>query len=236
MCIRWGTENGEGSEEEGEGAVTRMDVAGEGASDTEARGQGIEMEVEAEVGEGKAWGGSGGVCHVCRAQGVERPDPACAECTAIAGAGGRAGGGRRGILKVHDNRERQRGGGGGGGEGMSGGEGSLQDEGCEGHGVSVVEGGEAVGESELGGVGRRESEVAAGGRRKFTAEEDENILAFLLEREKERQTKPEQALVVGVESRSTNPGLSPAGEKLWRMAESAQICPGRSWMSLKVKI
>ena len=80
-----------------------------------------------------------------------------------------------------------------------------------------------MGESEVGGVVRRESEVGAGGRRKFTAEEDENIIAFLLEREKERQTKPEQALT-----------LSPAGEKLWRMAESAQICPGRSWMSLKV--
>jgi hypothetical protein len=54
MCIRLGTENGEGSEEEGEEAVTRWDVAGEDASDTQARGQGIEMEVEAEVGEGRA--------------------------------------------------------------------------------------------------------------------------------------------------------------------------------------
>jgi hypothetical protein len=59
------------------------------------------------------------------------------------------------------------------------------------------------------------------GRRLFTAEEDEKILAFLLEREKERQEKP------GCES------LSRAGEKLWRMAETAQICPGRTWMSLK---
>ena len=59
------------------------------------------------------------------------------------------------------------------------------------------------------------------GRRLFTAEEDEKILAFLVEREKERQTKP------GCES------LSRAGEKLWRMAETAQICPGRTWMSLK---
>jgi len=54
------------------------------------------------------------------------------------------------------------------------------------------------------------------GRRLFTAEEDEKILAFLLEREKERQEKP------GCES------LSRAGEKLWRMAETAQICPGRT--------
>ena len=44
-----GTENGEGSEEEGEGSVTRWDVAEEDASDTEARGQGIEMEVEEEL-------------------------------------------------------------------------------------------------------------------------------------------------------------------------------------------
>jgi hypothetical protein len=76
MCIRRGTENGEGSEEEGEEAVTRWDVAGEDASDTQARGQGIEMEVEAEVGEGRA------CLRACTALLVSL----CGECLMHAGA------------------------------------------------------------------------------------------------------------------------------------------------------